>query len=134
MALSGALHGAGALSGALPDEAATVALAVAGAVVGVRFHGITLPQLRRLGLAGLCVTLSSTAVAAAAALAASWLLGVPFGQAWVTYAPGGVEAMAAMAYALGYDPAFVAAHHVLRLVLLMTLLPLLLRRLAPARP
>jgi uncharacterized membrane protein AbrB (regulator of aidB expression) len=46
----------------------------------------------------------------------------------VAFAPGGVEAMAAMALSMDYDPAFVATHHVFRLLFLMALLPLLLGR------
>ena len=44
------------------------------------------------------------------------LLGLPFGQLWLAFAPGGVEAMAVMALALELDPAFVGAHHVLRIL------------------
>jgi hypothetical protein len=46
----------------------------------------------------------------------------------VAYAPGGVEAMAAIAVQLGLAPAFVAAHHVARLLVLTLLVPLLLAR------
>jgi uncharacterized membrane protein AbrB (regulator of aidB expression) len=52
---------------------------------------------------------------------------MPFGQVWVAYAPGGIEAMAAMGLALGYDPAFVATHHLVRILLVIGLLPLLIR-------
>jgi hypothetical protein len=41
----------------------------------------------------------------------------------VAFAPGGVEAMAAIALSLGYEPTFVAAHHVFRLFLLSFLMP-----------
>lgn len=57
-----------------------------------------------------------------AALAAN-ILGLPFGQLWVSYAPGGVEAMVAMALSLGYDSAFVATHHLFRIILLIFILP-----------
>ena len=72
------------------------------------------------------VMVSTTLAALFAALAAN-LLGLPFGQVWVAYAPGGVEAMAAMAIALGYDSAFVATHHLFRIILLLFLLPVLLK-------
>jgi uncharacterized membrane protein AbrB (regulator of aidB expression) len=46
----------------------------------------------------------------------------------MAFVPGGVEAMAAMAVLLGADPAFVAAHHVMRLFMLTALVPLLIGR------
>jgi uncharacterized membrane protein AbrB (regulator of aidB expression) len=46
---------------------------------------------------------------------------------FVAFAPGGVEAMAAMALALNYDPAFVAVHHIYRIILLILSLPLFLK-------
>ena len=38
------------------------------------------------------------------------------------------EAMAAIGLALGYDPAFVAAHHFARILILLALVPAFLRR------
>ena len=57
---------------------------------------------------------------------------MPFGKTWLAYAPGGVEAMAAMALALRLDPAFVGAHHVLRILGLNVAGPFWLGR-APRR-
>ena len=55
------------------------------------------------------------------------LLELPFGMVWVSFAPGGVEGMSAMALSLGYDPAYVATHHIFRLLLLLAILPLFVR-------
>ena len=55
---------------------------------------------------------------------------LPLGQILIAYAPGGVEAMAAIGLALGYDPAFVAAHHFARILILLVLVPAFLRRTA----
>lgn len=57
----------------------------------------------------------------------SSILSMSYGQVFVAFAPGGVEAMAAMALSLGYDPAFVAVHHLYRIILLIFLLPLILK-------
>ena len=64
---------------------------------------------------------------AAIAVAGTLMFPLPFGQLWLAYAPGGVEAMAAMALALHLDPAFVGAHHVLRILGLNLISPLWLR-------
>ncbi len=63
------------------------------------------------------------AAALVGAIPVAQILGIPFGQVFVAFAPGGVEAMAAMALALGYDPAYVATHHLFRIILLFFLLP-----------
>ena len=55
-------------------------------------------------------------------------MGLPFGQVWLAYAPGGIEAMAIMAFALHLDAAFVGAHHVLRILGLSLLSPWWRRR------
>ena len=58
------------------------------------------------------------------ALGVSRLLGLPFGQVLLAFAPGGLEAMTIMAFALDLDPAYVGAHHLIRFLGLGLLLPL----------
>jgi uncharacterized membrane protein AbrB (regulator of aidB expression) len=48
---------------------------------------------------------------------------MPFGQIWIGLAPGALEGMGALGIALGYDTAFIAAHHVIRLLLLSFAIP-----------
>jgi uncharacterized membrane protein AbrB (regulator of aidB expression) len=69
------------------------------------------------------VLLALSLSAAFTALGVFWL-GLPVGQIWLAYAPGGVEAMAIMALALNLDPAFVGAHHVVRILGLNVFSPL----------
>ncbi|HKI15990.1 MAG TPA: AbrB family transcriptional regulator [Roseiarcus sp.] len=61
--------------------------------------------------------------AALCAAATSALIGVSFVQALVAFAPGGLEAMTMMAFALGLDPLFVGAHHLARSLLISLTLP-----------
>ena len=124
------VHVAG-LVGGRPDASLTVAaFLVVGALVGTRFGAIRFRSVARLLGAGTLATIAATATAAILAWPVARSLGVPFGQVWIAYAPGGVEAMAAIALALDYDPLFVAAHHVARLLLLAVALPLLVGRAA----
>ncbi|MEM6677779.1 MAG: AbrB family transcriptional regulator, partial [Pseudomonadota bacterium] len=123
------LHVTGVVTGPPPALFVTLGLAVTGAVIGARFRGARRAEIARHATAAFCVVGFSSAIAALAALAAVALLGIPFGQAWVTYAPGGVETMAAMALALDYDPAFVAVHHLVRITVLIAALPILISRL-----
>jgi uncharacterized membrane protein AbrB (regulator of aidB expression) len=62
-----------------------------------------------------------------AAAAVAQVIDLPFAVFLLAFAPGGVEVMAAMAVQLALEPAFVAAHHVLRLLVLTVLIPVLIR-------
>ena len=65
------------------------------------------------------------------ALAAA-LTGVPFADALVAFAPGGLEAMTMMAFALGLDPLFVGAHHIARFLFISLALPWVARADRPS--
>ena len=65
---------------------------------------------------------------AAAYSVSSWI-GLPFGQLLLAYAPGGLEAMIMMAFILDLDPAFVAAHQLVRYIGMILILPFLTERL-----
>ena len=131
VAVSGGAHAAGLVVGRLPGPLTFVGFAVAGAVIGARFEGVTLPDLRRMGVLALGLTGVAVLIAAAAAGVVAPLLGMPFGQVMVAFAPGGVEAMASMALFLGHDPVYVGTHHILRILGLAVTLPWLLARIGP---
>lgn len=124
--ISGLLHLSGVVEGRPQATFLFGGFVVTGSVIGARLSSIHFDDLRRLARAALVVFLLSTVLAALCAWPASRFLGIPFGQVWVAYAPGGVEAMAAMAMALGFDTTFVAVHHLVRIFLLLAGLPLLL--------
>jgi uncharacterized membrane protein AbrB (regulator of aidB expression) len=58
----------------------------------------------------------------------AWLVSLavdmPYGQLWLGLSPGALEGMGALGIALGYDTAFIAAHHVIRLLMLSFAIPL----------
>ena len=127
LAVSGIAHGAGWVEGR-PDPILLFAgFTTAGAVVGARFASIARAELNRLARAGAVIAALSIAASGLVALPVAAMLGLPFGQVWVAYAPGGVEGMAAIAIALDYDAVYVATHHTARLLVLIALLPILLR-------
>ncbi len=125
--VSGVLHYLGYVSGRPQSGFLLIGFVITGSVIGARFTTIPLADIKRLVGGALAVVVVSSGVAAMFAALAAKLLGLPFGQLWVSYAPGGVEAMAAMALSLGYDSAFVATHHLFRIILLLFMLPALLR-------
>ena len=128
--VSGAAHMLGLVDGRPSSIILFIGFAVTGTTVGARFSTISLAELKRLLKSSLLVVCISTLIAALFAALAASLLSMSYGQVFVAYAPGGVEAMAAMALALHYDPAFVAVHHIYRIILLILILPLFLKILS----
>jgi membrane AbrB-like protein len=126
LVVSGFAHGAGLVSGRLADMVTFFGFSITGTFIGARFAGITGGELKRLALAGTVSTTVAVSISMVGAWTVSTLLDLPFGQTWVSFAPGGVEGMSSMALALGYDPVYVATHHVFRILLLIAVLPLLL--------
>lgn len=123
LALSALGHGTSLIKGIMPQPLIVAAFIVIGSSVGTRFNGMQRHELKLYtGAAIASITLSSV-IAAMMAYGVALLLQLPFGQVWVAYSPGGVEAMAAVAMALHYDPAYVAIHHLSRIVGLVLTLP-----------
>lgn len=133
MAVSTAAHITGAVEGGAPLWLAIPAYVFMGALIGSRFSGIRLAELRSHAAAGLMTTMIAVVIALAFAFLAAVLTGLPLGQVLIAFAPGGVETMSAMALQMHVDPAYVAAHHVLRLFILTALVPLFLHGGGPGR-
>jgi membrane AbrB-like protein len=114
--------------GGVSHWVAYIVLAAIGTLIGTRFSGIALRDLRACALAGFAGTLLATGLATAAAVAAAPIVGMPLVHVLVAFAPGGLETMAALGAAIGANAGFVAAAHVGRLLLLSVLVPTLLAR------
>ena len=128
MAVSAVGHGSNLTPGVLPPWVAMAAFVVMGCLIGTRFRGLGRGELLGALAAGIAATLIACAVAALGALLAAEIVGLPAAALLLAFAPGGVEVMAALAVETGLEPAFVAAHHVFRLVVLSVLVPVLLSR------
>lgn len=127
MIVSAVLHATGAIHGRFPPVLVIAGFVATGVVIGSRFRGTSLATLRQTLPGAFGSILLALAVSAAIAGVGSTLLDLAFGQLWLAYAPGGVEAMAAMALALHLDAAFVGAHHILRILGLNLISPIWLR-------
>ena len=125
--VSGVGHYLGLVSGRPPYQLIFFGFTITGSMVGSRFSAIPLRDMRRLLSASLSCALLAGLLAMAFAYPVAVLLDIPFGQVFVAFAPGGIEAMAAMALALGYDPTYVATHHLFRLLLLFLIVPFCLK-------
>ncbi|TDH36268.1 AbrB family transcriptional regulator [Pseudohoeflea suaedae] len=130
--VSGLGHGVGWLEGRPSQILTFIGFSLAGAVIGARFSSISRSELRRMFVAGLVVTTLAMIISGIISAGVAQLLDLPFGQVWVSFAPGGVEGMSAMALSLGYDPTYVATHHIFRLLLLILILPVFARTKKPS--
>lgn len=124
MAVATIMKLTGNFSGALPPLLVTLTFIGMGALIGSRFAGITRAEMVQALWGGSVATAITVAVTTLFAIAVSFLVSMPVGQLWLGLSPGGLESMGALAIALGYDTAFIAAHHVARLLLLSFAIPL----------
>lgn len=113
----------GLYEGILPMPLTLIGYVVMGGLIGSRFGNISMQELRRTALAGLVVGVISAVVVSAVCFILGYFVEFSFGQMWLGLAPGALESMGAMGVALGYDTAFIAAHHTMRFFLLTLTIP-----------
>jgi membrane AbrB-like protein len=129
MLLSSAVHLAGWTETAPPWEVVAIAQVVVGSAVGSRFSGVPLERvLKTIG-----VSLGSTGLMLVTtvlfALALSRFTGIDFEPVVLAFSPGGLAEMSLIALSLGIETAFVAAHHVLRIGMIVIAAPLIFKAL-----
>ncbi|MCL8384471.1 MULTISPECIES: AbrB family transcriptional regulator [Xanthobacter] len=127
LAGSAVLHATRLSTAVLPAELLIPAFVVLGGSVGVRFIGTSLATIRAYVLASLGAFLVAVAISTLFALLAAWLTGDDLGKLVTAFAPGALEAMTALGFAMGYDPAFMSAHHLFRFAGLSVALPVAAR-------
>ncbi len=129
MLISAALHMSGTVQGQPPTWLINTAQVVVGVAIGCRFVGVPLSQIRALVVTA---SLNALYLLGAAALAA-WLVmpysGASFAALWLAFAPGGLAEMLLVGMSLGIDPAFVSAHHLFRVALVLIIAPLIYKAL-----
>jgi membrane AbrB-like protein len=123
MAASGILHGSGFVHAFLPVPVAICSFIVMGAMIGTRLGGADIRQLARLGLVGIGALLVGTTVGGLFAAGVAWALNLHLPDVVMAYAPGAIEAMTIIAFALHLDPVFVGVHHLARFTFMSMALP-----------
>ncbi|PXA99182.1 hypothetical protein DMC47_04630 [Nostoc sp. 3335mG] len=123
MAAATAAKLGGLYSEAMPPTLVVITFILTGAMIGARFVGITRSEFIAAAKGGLIATAMTVGIVTAMALAVAQLVDMPFGQIWLGLSPGALEGMGALGIALGYDTAFIAAHHVIRLLMLSFAIP-----------
>ncbi|WP_170181894.1 AbrB family transcriptional regulator [Phreatobacter stygius] len=127
MLASAVLHGTGLVTAAVPQPLVLAGFIVMGVLIAARFAGTSLVELRQMLRPSIGAFLVGTGVTVGVAAVVAGLAGLPVGKVILAYAPGGIEAMAILAFVLDMDPAFVGAHHIVRFVGIAVLLPLAAR-------
>jgi uncharacterized protein len=123
MSASAVLRGTGMIQGLLPPDLLAAGFTAIGALIGSRFRGVKLSTLLAILRPSLESVVLALVISGMCAGIASALLDLPMGQIWLAYTPGGIEAMSIVAFALGFDVAFVGMHHVVRFAGLGLIVP-----------
>ena len=121
LAASAIVHGMGWVQGVPPGWLVAVTQVVMGTGLGARFAGVERAMLRRA--AGLAVVNGVAALVLAFAFAEGVhvIVGEPVTAAFLAFAPGGVAEMSLIALSLQMSVIYVTAHHVVRIVLAVSL-------------
>jgi uncharacterized protein len=123
MAASTAAKLGGLYTEALPGPLVVVTFVLTAALIGSRFVGITRREFLQAAKGGVIATGMTVGIVTLVAWVVGLLVDMPYGQLWLGLSPGALEGMGALGIALGYDTAFIAAHHVIRLMLLSFAIP-----------
>lgn len=127
MILSGIAHVAGWVVVAPPTLFVIAAQITIGTIIGTRFVGATLAEVRRdLSLSTLaCLLMLISAVGFAELLA--WGTGIPLAQAFLAFSPGGLTEMGLLALAMNQDVGYVSVMHIIRITLVIAIAPFIFR-------
>jgi uncharacterized protein len=131
--LSAAVHLAGVTESAPPPVLVNAAQVALGTILGCRFLGIPPRAVLRAGLLCLGATILTLGLAFGAALAMNRWADVGLDQGILALAPGGLTEMGLIALAINADVAFVALHHVARILIVIVVAPMLFRVMKPGR-
>lgn len=129
IAVSALAHVSGWAPGRMGPAFQIAAQLLIGAWIGTRFIGFDWRLLRQTLRAATTSFLAAFGVALIFAWIASRLANIPFAEALAAFAPGGLEAMTMLAFALGLDPLFVGAHHLARFFMISLALPFAAKRI-----
>ncbi len=127
MLISAAVHLAGLSQAQPPLLIVNLAQWVLGTVIGCRFIGVARKEIGRVMAFSVGSTAIMIAVTVAFAVLLEYLTGQNPATIMLAYAPGGLAEMSLVALALGADVAFVASHHVIRIVMVVIAAPMFFR-------
>jgi membrane AbrB-like protein len=125
MILSGVAHVAGWVTVAPPTIFVIAAQVTIGTIIGTRFVGATLREVRTdIGLSAVASFLMLVAAVGFAELIVV-ISGIPLAQAFLAFSPGGLTEMSLLTLAMGQDVAYVSVMHIIRITMVIALAPFL---------
>ena len=133
MFASAGLYLSGVVTYRPPEFLLFIALWILGSAIGSRFSTFTPQTFFQVGRHALVATCLSLLVAGLFAGAIHMTLDIPYLTALLAFAPGGVAEMCLIAITFDIDPAFVAMHHLARIVILVGLAPIAAKLLIKPR-
>ena len=130
---SALLFGISAVSVRLPPAIGNLGMIVLGIVIGSRFSGLGRSEIRQLFAASFNAFLLGTAAAALIGGLLHLATGIGLSKIALAFVPGAMEAMTVISFVLGVDPAYVAAHHVMRFLFIAVTVPFIAKWLAQGK-
>jgi membrane AbrB-like protein len=127
MLVSAAIHLAGLTTGKPPGVLIAAAQIVVGAGLGSRFSGVRIGRIAHTLVIASALTIMLLTITFAFSMVLNWMTGIPLPALVLAFAPGGLAEMSLVALALGVDAAFVSTHHIVRIILIVSLVPLTFR-------
>lgn len=125
--VSAVVHLTGLTESAPPGLLVNAAQVLLGTVLGCRFLGISARTVVPAAALAIGATMLTLGIASCAGLAMGFLAGIVPEQALLALAPGGLTEMGLIALAIHADVAFVALHHVVRILFVIVLAPMAFR-------
>lgn len=119
MLANGAVHMLGFAEARVPVELVNISQLVIGIHISCQFAGITLRELFSTVAIAFGYSLLLMAGAAAFTVLVVWTTGIDQNAVVLAYAPGGQPEMNLIALVLNIDPAYVALHHLLRVMVII---------------
>jgi membrane AbrB-like protein len=120
----------GLVNARLPDLLVIPCMMGLAAIAGSRFRPGDLAVLPHIAWPALGAFAIASLVSIVSAVAVSLLFDINIIQTLLAFAPGALDALTVLAYQMNIDPAYVAAHHVVRFVALVVAVPLIARWLS----
>lgn len=130
--VAAALSLAGILHTRPPKEAILLAQFFIGTGIGVHYMGITWREFRQVVTSAVVFVAIIATFAAALAAVMPRLIGIGEVEAFLSFAPGGQAEMTVLAIVAGADLGVVIAHHLVRIVIVITCAPIVARLLRSA--
>jgi membrane AbrB-like protein len=126
---SATLYVSGIVDGALPHWVVVPGMVALAAIAGSRFRPGDRHLLPAIVGPGIIAFLIAAIISFAGAALVTLLLGVELAQTMLAFAPGGLDALTILAFAMNLDPAYVAAHHTARYLFLALVIPFIAQRM-----